>query len=418
VLPERSNLSWVSPRRILVVGGGIGGLTAAIALWRYEWRPVVFDAAEALHGPDVPIVLWPKAMRALNKVGLATGVRSRARELEVVEIGGADGSVWLRVPFEQAGIRRVLPRAVQLGKLVETAPPEANDETAEGAARAVYRPVILSRRELHRLLAETAIRMIGAEALRMGQELQRLDQREQDVLAVFADATESVGAAVIGADGALSATRRLAFGEASLRRFGSTVFRGIVPVCPDSVRPGRFAEFHGTRGRIAFARLADGAAALEAVVFGGVDPESPAPQVLAEHFGGFAEPIPSLIASARDAIFERVDSADLPPPSKLAQHRVALIGDAAHPMLPDLWQGPSQAIEDAVTLGRSFARERDAEEAVKRYERRRLEIVRAAVRESRQSATRRSYGTALGLWVRRMLLAGTRPERFRALLAR
>jgi 2-polyprenyl-6-methoxyphenol hydroxylase-like FAD-dependent oxidoreductase len=90
-----------------------------------------------------------------------------------------------------------------------------------------------------------------------------------------------------------------------------------------------------------------------------------------ERFGNWAEPIPALIAGTEEAAILRSDIYDRPPARRWSQGRLTLVGDAAHPMTPNMGQGACQALEDAIALGESLKRASDLTGAFELYERRR-----------------------------------------------
>jgi len=109
-------------------------------------------------------------------------------------------------------------------------------------------------------------------------------------------------------------------------------------------------------------------------------------QDVVERFGNWAEPIPALIAGTEEAAILRSDIYDRPPARRWSQGRLTLVGDAAHPMTPNMGQGACQALEDAVALGESLKSASDLTEAFDLYERRRLRRANRVVAMSRQAS--------------------------------
>jgi 2-polyprenyl-6-methoxyphenol hydroxylase-like FAD-dependent oxidoreductase len=105
---------------------------------------------------------------------------------------------------------------------------------------------------------------------------------------------------------------------------------------------------------------------------------------LLAHFGGWHEPIPTIIRVTEDCDIHRDGVYYREPAKRWGEGRFTLLGDAAHPMTPDLGQGACQAIEDAVVLARSLDEEGDIEAALRLYEERRADRVAYVVRQSRR----------------------------------
>jgi 2-polyprenyl-6-methoxyphenol hydroxylase-like FAD-dependent oxidoreductase len=106
---------------------------------------------------------------------------------------------------------------------------------------------------------------------------------------------------------------------------------------------------------------------------------------LLERFGGWAQPVPALIAATQEAAILRNDMYDRPPAGRWSGGRVTLVGDAAHPMTPNQGQGACQALEDGVALAESLGSTSSLAEAFQMYERRRMRRANRVVTMSRQA---------------------------------
>ncbi|MFG3442619.1 FAD-dependent monooxygenase [Nonomuraea sp. NPDC047897] len=320
----------------VVIGGGVGGLAAGVALRRQGWDVTVLERARQLENVGSGFVIAANALRALDTLGLGDRVR------ELSQVRG------------EVGIRRPDGRWLV--------------STTEDRAREIYGDsmVLLLRATLIGLLAEA----LGEERLRLGVEVTGVDPDTGTVRVSPADRANGgpAGAAVgrpagggagvselradlvVAADGIHSATRRALFPDHPGPVYsGVTAWRGLVPR-PDI--PVTSTETWG-RGLVFGTHLLAG----DLVYFYATD-LSPAGAThtderaeLLRRFGEWHEPIPELLRAAGPERILRNDVFSFATPlPAFHRGRVALLGDAAHPMTPNLGQGACQAIEDAVVL--------------------------------------------------------------------
>ncbi|MBT2505908.1 FAD-dependent monooxygenase [Streptomyces sp. ISL-98] len=336
----------------VVVGGGIGGLAAAIGLRLVGWEVTVVERAAALADVGAGISLHANGLRALDVLGVGEAVRAAAR------------------PQYTGGTRT--PGGGRLARL-------------DGAAleRELGTPIVgIPRAVLHRLLREA----LPPECLAVGSEVQSVDNSDPGRVRVCLRGGALDADLAVAADGVGSRLRAQLFpGHPGPVYSGSTVLRAITEQ-PVALRTdfeltwGKGAEF----GHIAFA---DGRAEWHAVLNSppGVR-HADALAVMRRRFGDWHDPIPALLAATRSEAVLHHDIHELATPlPAFAAGRIVLLGDAAHAMTPNLGQGACQALEDAATLTAAIATEPTVESALTRYDAERRPRSQSVARAARQA---------------------------------
>lgn len=305
-------------KRVVVIGGGIGGLTAAVALHRRGRHVTVLERARSLEPVGAAISLAPNSLRALDVIGLGDTIRDLAA-------WAGDGG--LRTPGG-----RWLSRS-----------------SADAAAERFGGPLVL----LHRAtLIEHLAAQLPPDTIRTAAAATLADSGGTDRPArVSTTDGELEAGLVVGADGVGSAVRRTLFpGHPGAVYAGFTTWRIMIDL------PGVEFASHETwgRGRIWGTHpLKDGrvyAYAAASAPAGEPAPDDERAELL-RRFGDWHDPIPAVLAAARPEDVLRHDVHHLGAALPAYHHgRVALVGDAAHAMPPTLGQGGNQAIEDAIVL--------------------------------------------------------------------
>ena len=348
------------PGHAVVIGGGIGGLTAAVALHRRGLRVTVLERARSLEPVGAAISLAPNSLRALDVIGLGDEIRDLA-------VWSGDGG--LRTPSG-----RWLSRS-----------------SAEAAAERFGGPLVLLPRAT--LIARLAA-LLPADAVRTDAAAVLADSGGPGRAARVTTADGELEAdLVVGADGVRSAVRGALFpGHPGPVHSGFTTWRVVIPV----PGPRSRARRTGRRGRLWGTHpLKDGrvyayAAALAPA--GGRAPDDEKSELL-RRFGDWHDPIPAVLAAARPEDVLRHDVHHIAEPLPAYHHgRAALLGDAAHAMPPSLGQGGNQAIEDAVVLAH-HCDDLDAYTAARQP--RTTAIARRAVRAARLSLMSGRAGIAV-----------------------
>jgi 2-polyprenyl-6-methoxyphenol hydroxylase-like FAD-dependent oxidoreductase len=323
---------------VLIAGGGIGGLVAALALRHAGFDVRVFERATEIGEVGAGLTVQPNAMLALRRIGLDGAVAAAGRTV-------GPGS-----------LRRWDGKLLSLNDLREV--------EAELGAPAVA----IHRATLQRLLLET----LGSGAVETGGEATGYQTGEGEVAVRLRDGRTIVGALLIGADGIRSAVRAQLLGDGEPAYAGYTCWRGVTP--EGGPRPEETTETWGPGRRFGVVPIERGRVYWYATLNappGGQDEPGRVRETLLRLFTGWHTPIREVLeATPEDAIL-RNDILHRLPVQKWGEGRVTLLGDAAHPMTPNLGQGACQAIEDAVILA-DCLKDADPATALRRYEAKRI----------------------------------------------
>jgi 2-polyprenyl-6-methoxyphenol hydroxylase-like FAD-dependent oxidoreductase len=354
-------------RQILIAGAGIGGLTLAVALRRRGREVTVLEGARELAPVGAGLALQPNAMKALAHLGLA----------ETVAAAGAR--------LDRAGVLDRKGRA--LGAPIDVV----------AMARELGAPTIaVHRARLHQVLLEAA----GAERVRLAARVLGFEERAGAVEVRVEGGTTLTGALLVGADGLRSAVRAQLLGAEEPRYAGYTTWRGVTPA--GSVAPlGRMSESWGRGERFGMADIGQGEIYWFAVADAPAgEKDGDVKAELLARFRDWHDPIAEVIRTTPDARILRTDINDRPPIRSWHRGRVVLLGDAAHPMTPNLGQGACQAIEDAVVLADRLEAEPDLERALCAYEERRIRRANGMVLGARRLGAVAQWKNPLAVAVR------------------
>lgn len=327
----------------IIIGGGIGGLAAAIALRRVGVSASVYERADAVRDDGAGLWLWANAARALAQLGLAETVRAVGR----VGVSGAIRS-WRGQP---------LVRSVG----------------GDGAADST---ITLLRGELVGVLRAAlpdGVVQTGTPCLAVAQE----DER---VIARFADGTTATADLLIGADGLHSVVRAGLHGQQLPRYAGYYAYRAVVTDLTNQIPPGvswgcgaRFGIMPLRNGRVNW--------------FAGVNAPLGAPPPVAallDRYRAWRPPVADLLAATDPATILVHPIVDRDPLPHWGAGRITLLGDAAHPMTPSLGQGACLALEDAIVLAAMIRDHGAIPAALRAYERQRIPRTTAVARLARR----------------------------------
>lgn len=375
--------------RVAVVGAGIGGLTAAIALRRTGAEVTVFERAEELGEIGAGLLLAANAQKAFGELGLRDAVGSLGTPASAGEIRSWRGRVLASVPLAEL------------------------EERVGTASAAVHRG------DLQALL----LRELGEGPLRTGSEVEGFEQDGRGVTVRLAGGREERADLLVGADGLRSTVRTRLFGPEEPRYAGYTAWRAVARPDGRLVRWGEGFESWGRGRRFGCAHIGEGRVywfATANAPEGQRDglPGSPdgAKRKLLGGFRGWHHPVEELVEATEEGAIRRDDIYDREPlGERWGAGRVTLLGDAAHPTTPNLGQGACLAVEDAVSLARCLGGVRRADgaaSALRRYEELRHRRVAKVVRRSRLLGRVGQFENPLLRVVRDLALRATPPRAY------
>jgi 2-polyprenyl-6-methoxyphenol hydroxylase-like FAD-dependent oxidoreductase len=341
-------------RHAVIIGAGIAGLATAVGLRAQGWSVDIHERAAGLPEGGTALGMWPEAMDALEALGVAPAVRSHA----AVARGGAllrpDGAVLGRISPS------VEVHLVSRGRLLSA---------------------------LHDALPPGTVRWsspLRASDIPLGADL------------------------VVGADGIHSAVRQACWPTAGKRPLGTVAFRGVVP--------GVVAGVTETWGRGALFGITPSSdertnwfACLPLASSPGAGPG--VAEALRERFAAWHPGVLDIVSRLEDAEVDRRELFDVQVPGRFVHRGVALVGDAAHAMAPNLGRGACESLIDAVALARAAGTAADVSGALARYDRARRRRARRVVRAARllNGVATARRGTPLRDAAVRLVLPGGAP---------
>jgi 2-polyprenyl-6-methoxyphenol hydroxylase-like FAD-dependent oxidoreductase len=354
--------------RVVVVGGGIAGLSAAIGLLRTGHEVVVLERAARIEPAGAGITLFGNAMRALDRLGVGEAVAAR----------GAAATRSAILTWKGAELTQL--------------PPDLLDGT-----------IAVHRADLQAELAA------ACGEVRLGVEITAVQPRDDSIVAVAADGSEERGDLLVGADG-LSSVVRHAIADAPIRYAGYTAWRGVSPV---PVEPGRLTESWGVGERFGLVDIGRGRTywfATKNAPEGESDEPLGRKAEVERRFSGWHEPIAAVVEAAGEGTILRNDVFYLDPLPRWSGDRLVLVGDAAHASTPGVGQGAAQAIEDAVVLADRLAHSDELPIALVDYEAIRRPRAEAVLKMSRRADKAAQRASPLG-WRLRNAVVRRLPER-------
>ncbi|MCU7549741.1 FAD-dependent monooxygenase [Chitinophagaceae bacterium LB-8] len=328
-------------RNVLIVGGGIGGLSSGIALARNGCSVTIAELHQEFNVYGVGIIQPANALRALDALGLADEAMRRGSPYGLVKMCTAAGHV-----FTQVGV-----------------PPIGRLPSHNG----------ISRRILHEILYEEAVKQ--GVVFKMGMSVAVIENKADEVGVQFTDGTTGTFDLLIGADGVYSKVRSLMFGQYKPRYTNESVWRYPFKRLPE-LETGYM--FMGKRSKVGLIPMTADTMYMFLVTSEGEDnpfipEEELVPRMkawLEEYSAPMVQKVINEITDPKKVVYRPLEVLFVPAP--WYKNRVVLIGDSVHATIPQLGQGAGLALEDSIVLAELLQKENDVTVALQQFTDRRI----------------------------------------------
>jgi FAD-dependent urate hydroxylase len=362
--------------KVIIIGAGIGGLTAGIALQQAGYEVEIYDRVTDLRPVGAGISLWSNGVKVLNRLGLASEIAAIGGEMNQMQYRTKAGELLNQIDL--------LPLIQQVGQ----------------------RPYPVARRDLQAML----LRAYSGE-VQLNHHCIAVEEDATGAIAHFSNGHQAKGDLLIAADGIRSELRNYvldkvldkvsgkALDKVSGKALGAAVtpqyagyinWNGLVPATTDLAPKNTWVIYVGDHKRASLMPVAgDRFYFFLDVPLPADTPDHPDQYRidLKQYFQGWDQPVQTLIERLNPSETARPAIHDVAPLTHYVRGRIALLGDAAHATCPDLGQGGCQAIEDAWVLTNYLMTTNiGIVDALQRYESDRTERANAIVRKARQRA--------------------------------
>lgn len=341
---------------IVIAGAGMGGLTAAAALRQAGHQVHLYERAAELAPVGAAISIWPNGVRVLDALGLGESIEQAGGHMQSMSYSDHQGHLLTRFdlqPLYTHARRRAFP---------------------------------IARARLQSILLEA----VGMQNVTLGVACVDYEESETHVQVMLSTGETVTADLLIAANGTHSLLRDTIAGEPIPRRYcGYVNWNGRIKAALDLAPADEWVQYVGEHKRVSLMPMGNG----ELYFFFDVPLPAGTPNVrehyraeLQQHFAQWPEPVQLLLQRLDPAAVARVEIHDTVRVPHLVSARVALLGDAAHAMTPNIGQGGCQAMEDAWVLARCIEREQTPAAALTAYESARADRVASLVTKARKRA--------------------------------
>jgi|SoiMethySBSTD1v2_1073268.scaffolds.fasta_scaffold34113_5 2-polyprenyl-6-methoxyphenol hydroxylase-like FAD-dependent oxidoreductase len=367
-------------KRFAIIGGGIGGLSLAIAMQRKGFQVTVYENAPSIKPLGAGLGLAANAVRAFMEIGISEDVLEAGAVLKKISIKNQQGKVLAKTDSEK------ISRKYNV----------VNNFT-------------IHRADLHDVL----LRHLNEGSLQLGRGCTDFVQNASEVKITFQDGSSATADYVIACDGVHSLFRKKLLPESLLRYAGYTCWRAVIEDLPSSLDLNETSETWGAGGRFGIAPLNNNRLYWFACVNANENDQQKSAygvKELLKHFADFHSPIPEILRNTKDHQLIWNDIVDIKPLKQFAFGKILLMGDAAHATTPNMGQGACMAIEDAAILANMLSDSRSVDETFLAFERKRIHRTTTIVKESWQLGRIAQWENKLLITLRDALLRLTPPS--------
>jgi 2-polyprenyl-6-methoxyphenol hydroxylase-like FAD-dependent oxidoreductase len=353
--------------RVVVVGGGVGGLTVALALQKAGVEVEVHEKYPQLAGRATGFTLWSYAIKHLRDLGLQDPTRIGS-PIEVTEIHNQKGDLIEEMPVGEVSSKLGAPSCD------------------------------VNRRDLQRV----AIQMLGDGIVHMGSECVDVELDGDTATAVLADGGRAEGTLVIGADGAHSITRNKIAPDAKIDYSGFSGWGGVLEEFEhELMKPNRHIEIWARGSKGGVADIGNGAVRWYVTRRGPAGEGGPVDKdEILEHIDGWYELLRAAVEAADPASIVTTEAWDMEPIDRWFDGRLVLLGDSAHLTTPFASMGACMTIDDAVNLVDHLTSASTVEEGLSAYQEDRKKRDEDTVKEARKMGKLQQVHSHVLSWLR------------------
>ncbi|NIG53082.1 FAD-dependent monooxygenase [Chitinophaga sp. Cy-1792] len=360
--------------KAIIIGAGIGGLSTAIALQQKGIDYEIFDAVPENRPVGAGIMLGGNAMTVYERLGIGEAIRRQSMFPENIFIRNYKGKTLQHV--SNVYIRQRYGQGAHM---------------------------------IHRAALHHELIVATRQPVQWGKKLVKIEQSADQVTAFFEDGTAASGDILIGADGIRSVVREQYITHANYRYSGQTCWRAIIPMTLSHEEQINGSEVWGDGDGLRASYMQVN----QQQVYFWFTKQMPAntPFTDAEavafmqhELAGFSGNMPEVAAALKPEMLLRADLYDFEPIDKWYNGRIVVLGDAAHATTPNLGQGASQAIEDALMLSNCLAQTKNYTDAFHSYQEQRIARVRKVVEVSWKLAQLTNWKGAVATTIRDMMV--------------
>lgn len=366
--------------RFAIIGGGIGGLSLAIAMQRKGLQVTVYENAPSIRPLGAGLGLAANAVKAFMEIGISEDILEAGSVLKKLSIKNQQGKILAHTDSEKISKKYNV----------------VNNFT-------------IHRADLHDVL----LRHLNEGSLQLGRCCTDFVQDTSGVKLTFQDGSSAEADYIIACDGIHSFFRKKLIPDSRTRYAGYTCWRAVIDNIPAAVNVNETSETWGAGSRFGIAPLTNNRLYWFACINANENDQlkrSYGIDDLLKHFGEFHSPIPEILKNTQDHQLIWSDIIDIKPLKHFAFGRVLLMGDAAHATTPNMGQGACMAIEDAAILANTISNSHSVDKAFIAFEQKRIQRTTAIVKESWQLGRVAQWENRLLISLRNTLLRLTPPS--------